>query len=165
MCRAQLIHVQFNKISQLMRTSQVSFANIRPLHIYQITYQVDSLKRRDLYFISLLLQHRSTPVFLISAYVCWQLKHVYTNECWDAVGWAVGRNAATYGCHKRGGSQLLRLNTKGQLASGERCLVPRGGHVQIIVCPTEPTGDWEYLEVSTVVGPSHVTSGNVVKEL
>ena len=41
----------------------------------------------------------------------------------------------------------MRLNTKGQMASGERCLVARGGHVEVMVCPTEPTGDWEYVEV------------------
>lgn len=72
-----------------------------------------------------------------------------TNECWDAVGYSVGRNAAIYGCHRMGGSQLLRLNTKGQLASGERCLEPVGGHVQVKVCPVDPTGDWEYVEVCT----------------
>jgi len=63
------------------------------------------------------------------------------------MGFSVGAKAQIHGCHRLGGSQLLRLNTKGQLASGERCLVARGGHIEITVCPTQPTGEWEYLEV------------------
>ncbi|KAF6025292.1 GALNT7 [Bugula neritina] len=69
-----------------------------------------------------------------------------SSDCWDAVGWSVGRNAEIYHCHKMGGSQLFRLNTKGQLASGERCLIPKGNHVQVTVCPTDPSGHWEYLD-------------------
>jgi len=38
------------------------------------------------------------------------------------------------------------FNTDGQLASGERCLEAHGGHVQVKVCPTKPSGDWEYME-------------------
>jgi len=55
-----------------------------------------------------------------------------------------------------GGSQLFRLNTKGQLASGERCLIPKGNHVQVTVCPTDPSGHWEYLDVS--VATTHTLS-------
>lgn len=70
-----------------------------------------------------------------------------SNDCWDAMGWGVGRNAEVYHCHRLGGSQLFRLNVKGQLASGERCLIAQNGKVTISVCPTQPEGHWEFVEV------------------
>ena len=40
---------------------------------------------------------------------------------------------------------LFRLNIAGQLAIGERCLVPAiNGGIKVIVCPREPKGEWSF---------------------
>ena len=44
--------------------------------------------------------------------------------------------------------QLLRLNVKGQLAVGERCLELVGQKIKVAVCSVSPTGYWSYDKVS-----------------
>ena len=45
--------------------------------------------------------------------------------------------------------QLFRLNVKGQLAVGERCINTVGSNdITIQFCPVEPTGPWILRDVS-----------------
>ena len=43
--------------------------------------------------------------------------------------------------------QLFRLNEKGQMAVGERCVDATGGGISIIYCPVQPTGPWQLDQV------------------
>merc|ERR1712012_664532 len=54
-----------------------------------------------------------------------------------------GAMGATH-CHHYGGNQLYRLNEKGQLATGERCIDNTGDSIHMIFCPVQPTGPWSY---------------------
>ena len=45
--------------------------------------------------------------------------------------------------------QMYRLNVKGQLAVGERCIEsPSGDSLHLSFCDTQPTGPWFWDEVS-----------------
>lgn len=69
--------------------------------------------------------------------------------CWDSE-----RDAPTKvgisSCHHGGGHQLLRINTKGQLGIGERCVeADHNDQVELTTCPMgKVDGPWEYAEVS-----------------
>ena len=44
--------------------------------------------------------------------------------------------------------QLYRVNTKGQIGFGERCIeAPNGDTLHIQYCDVQPTGPWDYDEV------------------
>lgn len=68
--------------------------------------------------------------------------------CWDTHGQPPGGGPiGVSGCHHLGGNQLFRLNVKGQLAVGERCIDAVNGdtlHVQF--CDVQPTGPWSWDE-------------------
>ena len=49
--------------------------------------------------------------------------------------------------------QLYRLNEKGQLAMGERCLDYNGAGIGLVFCPVSPTGPWEWNKVSVICIP------------
>ena len=49
--------------------------------------------------------------------------------------------------------QLLRLNSKGQLAVGERCLEVIAQKMKVVVCPINPSGPWSYDSVSCILLP------------
>ena len=44
--------------------------------------------------------------------------------------------------------QMYRLNAKGQVALGERCLDHIGSGVGIVYCQINPTGPWQWDKVS-----------------
>jgi len=82
--------------------------------------------------------------------VAWgELKQRHGRLCLDTMGQAVnGGNIGATSCHHYGGNQLYRLNVKGQLATGERCVDANKNGIRIIYCPVEPTGPWEYDKVT-----------------
>lgn len=75
-----------------------------------------------------------------------EIKLRHDNVCVDNKGQGVNGGAiGVYSCHHLGGSQLYRLNVKGQWSSGERCIESTDhSFLYIIVCPVNPTGPWEY---------------------
>ena len=51
------------------------------------------------------------------------------------------------GCHHMGGNQLYKLNTEGQLTSGEWCTDYTGTALQVQWCKVGSTdGPWKYLD-------------------
>lgn len=79
------------------------------------------------------------------------------NKCWDVMGQQVGGGpiGLSY-CHHFGGSQMFRLNTKGQIGVGERCIKATGGstlHLQF--CDVQPTGPWSWDENTGVIREQH----------
>ncbi|XP_076441761.1 N-acetylgalactosaminyltransferase 7-like [Babylonia areolata] len=74
-------------------------------------------------------------------------------RCWDTLGQSVGGGAiGVYSCHGLAGSQLFRINTKGQIGVGERCLeAPNGDTLHIAYCEIEPTGPWGFDDVSGLI--------------
>ncbi|ESO86827.1 hypothetical protein LOTGIDRAFT_194702 [Lottia gigantea] len=77
-----------------------------------------------------------------------EFKILEDNKCWDTVGQGVnGGPIGAYYCHHGGGNQMFRLNTKGQLALGERCLEAKyKDTIHVSYCDVEPTGPWDYDE-------------------
>ena len=50
------------------------------------------------------------------------LKNVGSGQCLDTFGKHPPEKAGISGCHGYGGAQMFRLNTEGQLTSGEWCM-------------------------------------------
>ncbi|KAL8619562.1 hypothetical protein ACOMHN_019618 [Nucella lapillus] len=74
-----------------------------------------------------------------------QVRQPSKQECWDSLYQQVGGDIIVRTCHMMGNSQLYRLNTKGQLGLGERCLdSPNGDTLQIRYCEVQPTGPWDF---------------------
>lgn len=45
--------------------------------------------------------------------------------------------------------QLFRINTKGQIGVGERCIEsPNGNTLHVAYCDVQPVGPWDYDEVN-----------------
>ncbi|KAL8619999.1 hypothetical protein ACOMHN_015281 [Nucella lapillus] len=82
-----------------------------------------------------------------------EVKEKHGSRCWDSLGQTVGGGPiGAYGCHSLGGSQLFRINTKGQIGVGERCiLAPNGDTLHIQNCELEPTGPWDYDTTTGVI--------------
>eukprot|EP00095_Tigriopus_kingsejongensis_P000191 maker-scaffold41_size498431-snap-gene-1.16 protein:Tk00191 transcript:maker-scaffold41_size498431-snap-gene-1.16-mRNA-1 annotation:"n-acetylgalactosaminyltransferase 7-like" len=77
-----------------------------------------------------------------------ELKNLANNFCLDTHGRHPPEKVATSGCHGFGGNQLFRLNTEGQITSGEWCAdVDRSGSLTIQWCVAgDNSGPWEYRE-------------------
>ncbi|XP_064623856.1 N-acetylgalactosaminyltransferase 7-like [Lineus longissimus] len=76
-----------------------------------------------------------------------EIKHTGSTMCVDTMGATPGHgNLGLSPCHHGGGNQLFRLNTKGQLATGERCIDARkGAEVPMIsYCSSGQNGPWDY---------------------
>ncbi|XP_070180117.1 N-acetylgalactosaminyltransferase 7-like isoform X2 [Littorina saxatilis] len=68
-----------------------------------------------------------------------------TNECWDSLNQGPGGEVSMRMCHMQGFGQLYRINTKGQIGLGERCIdSPNGDTLHIRYCEVQPTGPWEF---------------------
>lgn len=68
-----------------------------------------------------------------------------TSMCVDMVGSAPPQTAILSSCHGTGGNQLLRLNEKGQIGVGERCVNSSGGKLTLIFCKLGTVdGPWEF---------------------
>ena len=79
-----------------------------------------------------------------------EMKNEATSFCLDTFGKHPPESAGVSGCHGFGGNQLFRLNTEGQLTSGEWCLkAEKGDRVTIAWCDMgQVNGPWEYLDDS-----------------
>jgi len=79
-----------------------------------------------------------------------ELKNIGSKSCLDTYGRHPPGKIGVSGCHGYGGAQLFRLNTEGQLSSGEWCaLADRADSVTISWCPAgRNDGPWEYRETT-----------------
>ena len=50
---------------------------------------------------------------------------------------------------------MYRLNVEGQIGVGERCIDTAGDGITLIYCPVQPTGPWQLLDVSIIIGYQH----------
>ena len=67
------------------------------------------------------------------------------NYCLDSESSSPPHKVALNGCHSSGGNQLFRLNEKGQLGVGERCIDVKNGVMTLIYCKLGTVdGPWEY---------------------
>ena len=55
--------------------------------------------------------------------------------------------------------QMFRLNAKGQIGVGERCIEKRGKNLEVVYCPVKPEGVWQYDTVSAAATHRHNTAG------
>ncbi|XP_048506338.1 N-acetylgalactosaminyltransferase 7 isoform X2 [Athalia rosae] len=77
-----------------------------------------------------------------------ELRSVATASCLDTMGHAPPSLMATSPCHGFGNNQLIRLNAKGQLGIGERCVEADGQGVKLAFCRVGTVdGPWQYDEV------------------
>ncbi|XP_011156247.1 N-acetylgalactosaminyltransferase 7 [Solenopsis invicta] len=76
-----------------------------------------------------------------------ELRNVATGSCLDTMGHAPPSLMATSHCHGFGNNQLIRLNAKGQLGVGERCIEADGQGVKYAFCRLGTAdGPWQYDE-------------------
>ncbi|XP_041352821.1 N-acetylgalactosaminyltransferase 7-like [Gigantopelta aegis] len=77
-----------------------------------------------------------------------EVQEKHGQRCWDVIGQGVnGGPIGVYYCHHGGGNQLFRINTKGQIGYGERCIESDNGDtLHIHFCDVQPTGPWNYDE-------------------
>ncbi|RWS24963.1 N-acetylgalactosaminyltransferase 7-like protein [Leptotrombidium deliense] len=74
-----------------------------------------------------------------------EVKNAATKECLDTGSSAPPHTVHTSYCHSRGGNQLFRLNAKGQLGVGERCIDANQDRMTLIVCKLGTVdGPWRY---------------------
>jgi polypeptide N-acetylgalactosaminyltransferase len=77
-----------------------------------------------------------------------ELKNAASGACLDTFGRHPPEAAGASSCHGYGGNQLMRLNTEGQMTSGEWCLKAESSD-QVVVAWCEMgtvDGPWQYLE-------------------
>ncbi|EZA52256.1 N-acetylgalactosaminyltransferase 7 isoform X1 [Ooceraea biroi] len=76
-----------------------------------------------------------------------ELRNVATGSCLDTMGHAPPSMMATSHCHGFGNNQLIRLNAKGQLGIGERCVEADGQGIKYAFCRLGTVdGPWQYDE-------------------
>uniref|UniRef100_A0A2C9JJC3 Polypeptide N-acetylgalactosaminyltransferase n=1 Tax=Biomphalaria glabrata TaxID=6526 RepID=A0A2C9JJC3_BIOGL len=82
--------------------------------------------------------------------VAWgEIRHAGSDrKCWDTHNQPVnGGPIGVYFCHSQGGNQrqLFRINEKGQLGLGERCIMDENQDtLHIRYCDIQPEGPWEF---------------------
>jgi len=65
--------------------------------------------------------------------------------CLDTMGRDVPSSIGVSACYGAGNNQLVRLNQKGQLGIGERCIDATANSAKLIVCPEgKVSGPWEF---------------------
>ncbi|XP_065342974.1 N-acetylgalactosaminyltransferase 7 isoform X1 [Cloeon dipterum] len=70
-----------------------------------------------------------------------------TKECIDTMGHAAPTVMGMSPCHGWGNNQLVRLNAKGQLGVGERCIDADRQGIKLVFCPLGSVeGPWHYEE-------------------
>lgn len=75
------------------------------------------------------------------------LVNMVTRSCLDTLGRAAPSQMGASPCSGQGNNQLMRLNSKGQLGIGERCVDATKAGVQQIFCPSgSVSGPWSYKE-------------------
>lgn len=75
------------------------------------------------------------------------VRSVATNECLDMLFQSPPSTIELRACNGHGGSQLMRLNSAGQLSNGERCIEGDAQGVKLVVCKLGTVdGPWKYNE-------------------
>ncbi|XP_071454962.1 N-acetylgalactosaminyltransferase 7 [Hetaerina americana] len=78
-----------------------------------------------------------------------ELHCVATDKCMDTMGHGPPSLMGVAHCHGHGSNQLLRLNAKGQLGVGERCVDADLQGIKLVFCRLGTVdGPWQYDEVS-----------------
>ncbi|XP_046388177.1 N-acetylgalactosaminyltransferase 7 [Ischnura elegans] len=78
-----------------------------------------------------------------------ELRSVATDKCMDTMGHGPPSLMGVSHCHGHGSNQLLRLNAKGQLGVGERCIEADLQGIKLVFCRLGTVdGPWQYDEVS-----------------
>ncbi|XP_044748078.1 N-acetylgalactosaminyltransferase 7 [Coccinella septempunctata] len=76
-----------------------------------------------------------------------ELRSVAVSKCIDTLGHGPPALMAIQHCHGFGNNQLMRLNSKGQLGVGERCIEADGQGIKLVFCRTGTVdGPWLYDE-------------------
>lgn len=76
-----------------------------------------------------------------------ELRSVATQSCMDTMGHGPPTLMGMSHCHGFGNNQLIRLNAKGQLGVGERCINADTQGVKLVFCKLGTVdGPWEYDE-------------------
>ncbi|KAF0314742.1 N-acetylgalactosaminyltransferase 7 [Amphibalanus amphitrite] len=78
-----------------------------------------------------------------------ELRNSADGRCLDTMGQPAPTNMGVSPCHGYGNNQLIRLNSAGQLAVGERCVEADGHTVKLAFCRLGTVdGHWQYSETS-----------------
>uniref|UniRef100_A0A224XKM4 Polypeptide N-acetylgalactosaminyltransferase n=1 Tax=Panstrongylus lignarius TaxID=156445 RepID=A0A224XKM4_9HEMI len=81
-----------------------------------------------------------------------ELRNVATQNCMDTMGQPAPTVMGMSHCHGQGNNQLLRLNAKGQLGAGERCIDADGQGIKMVFCRLgSVNGPWQYDEKTRVM--------------
>ncbi|XP_033359176.1 N-acetylgalactosaminyltransferase 7 [Bombus vosnesenskii] len=76
-----------------------------------------------------------------------ELRNIATGMCLDTMSHSPPSLMATTDCHGFGNNQLIRLNAKGQLGVGERCISADSQGVKFVFCRLGTVdGPWQYDE-------------------
>ncbi|KAF4517123.1 hypothetical protein B566_EDAN008882 [Ephemera danica] len=76
-----------------------------------------------------------------------ELKNKATDQCMDTMGHAAPTLMGMAHCHGFGNNQLVRLNSKGQIGIGERCVEADSQGIKLVFCPLgSVSGPWQYDE-------------------
>ncbi|PNF30894.1 N-acetylgalactosaminyltransferase 7 [Cryptotermes secundus] len=78
-----------------------------------------------------------------------ELRNVASQNCMDTLGHGPPSLMGMSHCHGFGNNQLIRLNAKGQLGVGERCIEADTQGIKLVFCRLGTVdGPWEYDETS-----------------
>ncbi|KAK2708517.1 hypothetical protein QYM36_014203 [Artemia franciscana] len=81
-----------------------------------------------------------------------EMVNVLNKECLDTENNEVPTSITTSVCHGYGNNQEIKLNTKGQLSTGERCIVGDNKGVQLVPCELGTVdGPWQYNEENNLM--------------
>ncbi|XP_014276600.1 N-acetylgalactosaminyltransferase 7 [Halyomorpha halys] len=81
-----------------------------------------------------------------------EMKNHATQTCMDTMGQAAPTLMSLSYCHGHGNNQLVRLNAKGQLGIGERCIDSDSSGIKLVFCPLgSVSGPWQYDEETHVL--------------
>lgn len=77
-----------------------------------------------------------------------EIKHTHSGKCLDTGSSQPPSTVSLSHCHGSGGNQLFRLNSRGQLGVGERCVDANRDKMTLIYCKLGTVdGPWTYDEV------------------
>nr|CAD7403158.1 unnamed protein product [Timema poppensis] len=78
-----------------------------------------------------------------------ELRNVASETCLDTMGHGAPTYMGTAHCHGFGNNQLMRLNSKGQLGVGERCIEADSQGLKLVFCRLGTVdGPWQYDETT-----------------
>ncbi|XP_014259783.1 N-acetylgalactosaminyltransferase 7 isoform X2 [Cimex lectularius] len=76
-----------------------------------------------------------------------ELRNLATQSCMDTMGHPAPTLMGLSYCHGHGNNQLVRLNSKGQLGIGERCIEADSTGIKLVFCKLGTVnGPWQYDE-------------------